>query len=737
MVSHRPYLSRAWRARLRVGFAVLLVILLVECVAFNLPFWRTRGSSTDSASYVNAMGSGLERTDAGRLRVADPAHAWLEVRADGTSDYLRVDATSVRQDALRTVHLRVSSSSDADGSSFHAERAVTVAPWSARSLFVRSPGEGVKRVWVQEAKGSVIPIRAVRANVRVPFSFSPARVALMAAAALLVAAWRPGSRLWRVRLDTADVRQRWAFAAALAPLAVYTAANVVWQVRFAGALVFHEHGMYTFDFDQYGHVADALIDGHAWLDLEVPDALADAANPYDTGVRASLLADGVTPLYWDYAFYGGRWYSYFGVLPAVLLFVPYRLLTGRMLPTAAAMHVLMFLAVLFTALVTVRLVERLMPRASVGAATVALAFVPLASGFGYLMFRTNFYSVPFAASLTLTMLGLWFWLGAQTDAKPLRARDRWRVGRAPELSLPRLALGSACIAANFGCRPTFCLSALLGFVVFREQIGEVVAALAARRVCPGTALRAPLVVVAAAAVPLVPLMAYNQARFGSVLDFGNAYQFTVTDMTSFRTPAANVLPLIGYYLLLPPRLIPRFPYLALSPTPLPEWAYAEPMIGGMAALCPLLPLAFAAPFLRRRIGRKAWILSCACLALGSFIVAFDAVSAGLGWRYLCDFSWLFAFAALPVLLRLLDREGVTEASMRPAVTGAARAARRRGDVPAAPGRARLAVGRTLILTFMLLSIAVALLSCFVVGRSDQLITGNPALYHDVASWFLA
>ena len=71
-------------------------------------------------------------------------------------------------------------------------------------------------------------------------------------------------------------------------------------------------------FEQYGRVADALIHGRVWVDLPVDPALQAVDNPYDAATRSRLLADGVQ-LFWDYAYYDGHWYSYFGVLPAVLL----------------------------------------------------------------------------------------------------------------------------------------------------------------------------------------------------------------------------------------------------------------------------------------------------------------------------------------------------------------------------------------------------------------------------------
>ena len=741
---HLPHpFARASRRRAAiVGLVAALVILCIECVGFNLPFWRTLGASTDSVSARNTMGSGLERTDTGALRVTDPTKAWLETKADGTSDFARVDTLEPKQESLNVIHLRVTfrdgmngvdgtnGTDGADGTNGATtfQSTQTLSPSSTRSLFIRAHGSGVMRVWVEEAKGSIVPIEAVRANVRVPFSFDPARVALMAAVLLLAVAWRPGSRLWRIPLDTSSRRQRLAFFAMVAPFAAATIANVAWQIRYATPLSFHEPGGYTYDIDPYGHLADALLNGRVWLDLPVPDALAAASDPYDVTTRGRLLAEGVSPLYWDYAYYDGHWYSYFGVVPAILLFAPYRALTGCMMSSATAVHLLMFVALVFVWLLVIRLIRRLAPGTSLAATSLMLAFVPVAADFPYLAYRTNFYSVPFAASLMVTAAGLWLWLGAQTSKRPLNPADRWRVEGAPELSLPRLGLGAACIAVNFGCRPTFCLAALLGIPLFWPQIRAMVGSLRAGRVKVTQALRAPAVVVAAALVPLVPLAAYNRARFGSFLEFGNDYQFTVTDMTTFRQPSGDILPMVGYYLLLPLRLVREFPFIAVSPTPLAEWAYAEPVVGGLFVLCPLLVAAFALPAVRRRFaasGLMAFLWSA--LALAFVIVVFDASSAGIGWRYMGDFGWLFAIASLPALLHVTNTGNESNTGTVTDVDAGGRAA---GRLPARVRLTRLVVPVVLYATLLL-----NLLCLFTIGRSDEMLSLNPGLFHDVASWF--
>ncbi|MBM6699146.1 hypothetical protein H7U32_02140 [Bifidobacterium pullorum subsp. saeculare] len=744
--------------------AAVLLALLMETVVFNLPFWRTVGASTDSAAPYNTLGTGLERTAEGLLRVTDPTRAYLELTADGTSGYARIDpvsddqlrraneaadrAAKALEEALEadpaqattmkpvkrpvsTVHVRV------DVGSAHG-RAQSACAGAPRSLYLKASGAGTMRVWIEEPAGAVVPVEAVRANVRVPFSISVPRLLAMALAIAAVAALRPGSRLWRVRLDTRRRGQRLAFAAVFSLLGVATLAAVYLTCRWAGPMVFHKPGEYTYDFDQYGHLGDAILAGHPWLDLPVPDGLAAAADPHDVPTRNRLLAQGET-LYWDYAFRDGHWYSYFGVLPALLLFAPYRAITslfvdgGLMMPAAAAVQIEMFLFALFGSLLVVRLVRRLMPRASLAATVIALAAFLLGANAPYLIYRQNFYTVPVAASLALTVAGLWLWMGADTSRPPMAARDRWQVDGARPLSLPRLAGGALCIAATMACRPTFALAALLAFPLFWTQIRAMLRGLAAGRVPWLHALVAPAAMLAPALAVAVPQMLYNRARFGSPFDFGETYQMTVTDMTRFSLPAANVPVMVAEYLVTPLRLTPYFPWIGISPTPLPEWGYAETVMGGIFFVCPFLALALATPFLRRRLIRGTdgaedpapwrWSLPTAALALALALVVFDSLRGGLGWRYMADFGYLFAIAAMPALLLLTG--GVP------------------GPDSPSSGRRTLAwlrpLGRALVrwavVLLLLAWVVLTVLMCFAPGRSDEMLGNNPALYHAVASWF--
>ncbi|WEV71827.1 glycosyltransferase [Bifidobacterium sp. ESL0790] len=752
-----------------------LVVILIEALPLNMPFWSSFGASTDTASVTNPMGSGLSRQADGTLRVTDPANAYLSVTSDGSSPYVRIDPSITPgashaghaaahkagrvHEPLTSVHVRM----DVDGTTSPTKALSTEVP---QSLYLAMPRQGKSiTLWIQEPVGSDIPFLAVRANAKVPFHFDWGRVAAMLVLALLVALWWPGSRLWRIPLDTGSTKQRaafWVFALALAAMAVS---------RIASALAnpsgtFHAAGGYTYDFNQYGHLADALIHGRTSIDLPVPQGLKQAGNPYDPQARETLLAQGVSPIYWDYAFHDGKWFTYFGVLPALLLFAPYRIITswfvpgGLMLPSSAAVALLLLGVAIFGSLLVIRLIGRVAPRASLATVSLALALVAVGSNAGYLAFRMNFYTIPFAASLLLSAMGLWLWMGAGEtnpdgngngnghDQGQGRRHHRHLItfDSAPSLSKPHLAAGALCIAANFGCRPTFIVVALLALPLFWPQIRLALPRVESTKRDTRSLLAACGAVLLPALVVLAPLMAYNQVRFGSPIDFGERYQLTVADMTRQRPSPINLLPAIGYYLFLPLRPSPGFPFLAIDPAPLPTWTYVEPMVGGLVALCPALvcALALLLPKTRRRLRAHGLLATVwAMLTLAAILMVLDAMKGGLGWRYIIDFGWLVSLATVAALPSLLGEDAEDDGLLRLKETSTSKEgislAERRKEFQMVPGWAHIGwrryLARLVVMVLVVASLAIAFMALFVPGRDDALTNTNPALFHEVQSWF--
>lgn len=68
------------------------------------------------------------------------------------------------------------------------------------------------------------------------------------------------------------------------------------------------------NYRQYIELAKAFANGQLYIGIEPNSALMAMDNPYDTNARAAAKVEYL----WDYAYYNGHYYVYFGVLPALL-----------------------------------------------------------------------------------------------------------------------------------------------------------------------------------------------------------------------------------------------------------------------------------------------------------------------------------------------------------------------------------------------------------------------------------
>ena len=95
--------------------------------------------------------------------------------------------------------------------------------------------------------------------------------------------------------------------------------------------------------DPFAATFDAFMKKQSWLDLEVDPRLAEMSDPYDNNLRAELQVG----FNWDYAFYKGHYYCYFGAAPVVTFYYPYYKLTGFIPTLATANNFFTALASLF------------------------------------------------------------------------------------------------------------------------------------------------------------------------------------------------------------------------------------------------------------------------------------------------------------------------------------------------------------------------------------------------------
>ncbi len=382
---------------------------------------------------------------------------------------------------------------------------------------------------------------------------------------------------------------------------------------------------------QYAELAKSMAEGKLYLEEEPPQWLKDMADPYDKGARDEAQKATGEPYLFDVAYYDGHYYVYFGVVPVLLFYLPFYLLTGANFPTAIGVLVMAIAFVLGATALLDRFARYHFRAVSLG--MYLLLQIPLVacSGILYLVKFPTFYSLPIMCGLAFSVWGLYCW----SRSSMARHRCGW------------LFAGSLCMALVAGCRPQLLVLSFLAFPLFwRTYITErrlLTAAGAREFAC----LAAPYVMVAAG------IMGYNYARFGSFTDFGANYNLTVNDMTKRGMNAGRLAPAFFTYFLQPPCMTGVFPFLQPAPfdTTYMGQTIKEVTFGGIFACLPVLwVLAFSKRILgmraRQRLTRTIMGVIVVLLGSGVVVALADAELAGILQRYYADFSFMFLAAAV-------------------------------------------------------------------------------------------
>ncbi len=372
--------------------------------------------------------------------------------------------------------------------------------------------------------------------------------------------------------------------------------------------------------DYYNLLVQGFRKGHLYMDVAPDPALLALPAKERPGYAPFLL---------DASLYQNRYYLYFGVVPALALYLPYALLTGQGLPEAGAALIFASAGLIFSALWWLEARKRFFPSSGPLWAAISLLALSVGTAIPSTLRRPLFYEVAIAAGYAFTMLSLWAFL---------RAHYAERRGRA------WLVLGAAAAGLAMGCRANLAASCLL--LVFCGALGSRVAR-ERGRVWAVAASGAVFGVIA------LGLGAYNAARFGSPLEFGHTYQLGVEPHRLFRL--GNFLHNAVLYYLRPPALNGYFPFVA----PSAEGIKPEDYVGRETAHGEWiwLPLALAAcSALVWRLSRQArginrdwlWALGMPALVFGiNFIVT---ASAGVrANRYMLDFHPMLVLAVVAAL----------------------------------------------------------------------------------------
>jgi hypothetical protein len=373
--------------------------------------------------------------------------------------------------------------------------------------------------------------------------------------------------------------------------------------------------------DYYNLLSDGFLAGHLHL-LVAPDPnLLALPNPFDPVANQGLRIH-------DMSLYHDQYYLYWGPTPALLLYIPFRLLPLGDLPETLAVFIFAFGGFCFSIACLRALAQRFVPDAPrwmLGAAAVALAF---GNALPFTLRRVAVYEVAITAGLCFSFIALYLVITG--------LRDGVRLGR--------LAGASLLIGLAVGARPPMVVWAF----------GLVVLAAVLYRRTPDRRLRMQTVAVLLGPVVAVGflLLLYNTLRFGSPMEFGQKYQLAGYDpATREGNKLAYVPPGMWYYLLSRPHLTLGFPYIHLAPPPA-SYPFTAPVeydglefVSGLLPAVPFVAFALVAPLVLRGMGRRVVLALIAVAVAVMVLISFALWGATM--RYEVDFaSTLLIVAAL-------------------------------------------------------------------------------------------
>ena len=357
----------------------------------------------------------------------------------------------------------------------------------------------------------------------------------------------------------------------------------------------------------------------------------EAPNPYDT----IYLQANQIPYMADYDFYDGKYYVYFGIVPELLFFLPFHLVTGGNFPNHLAVYGFYAGFVIAVFGLYREAVKRWFSGSAYALYLLVSALTLTFGNYMFLIVRPDLYNIPDMGANMFTAAGIWMWLSGLN-----RQKNRW----------PFLALGSLCMALVAGCRPQMLLFSVLLLPLFAEAVKKL---WKTRRFwLEAAAICVPYVLVA------VGIMYYNELRFGSPFDFGATYSLTNNDMNHRGSNLSRILYGMFCFFLQPARYEGVFPYLTGSEI---RYDYMgrmtyEFIFGGILASHAVTWSLIFVKNLKRELQEKRLMAVILLSVLASIIIGgFDANGAGILQRYTADMVWGIAFAAGLMLFALFEK----------------------------------------------------------------------------------
>ncbi len=628
----RQFKNDGIKAFVRYTANAILVILLLEAVCFNFNSYHLWKGGYDETPLDMSAAALTHVTQNGNTYVTNGESATIEFASlDQKIGTIRLD---LKGTAYKTDY-SIDFADETNASYYLRTGLVTGSVFNdikqTKTIVCDFSGKVSKlRINLTDLKNNTVTISDITLNADYPSHFSYLRFALILLGVMFVWAFRR------------SVNFRKPLSAQFKNAKAVTAIIVI--VMIVILLLLSSVGLNPktdFNDPTGNQITKELVDAFESGQVELKDKpgsdLLGMENPYDWSAR---VEKGVNAK-WDHVMFDGKYYSYYGVGPVILLYLPYHLITGHYLASLPGVVLFNLLALVFLGMTFYQLMKRLFKDIPLSMYTAALIMIYASCGIWYCAVMANFYEIAQASGFCFTVIGAYFLVTSNvigSDKEPIRPLHA--------------ALSSLFLSIAVTCRPTTAVWCVVAVVFIIAGVMKLRRAKSERS--------AYVKYLCAALIPFVVIggaqMLYNHARFGSFTDFGIAYSLTINDFT--HTEFHTQLSAIGFfdYLLAPPSFTGEFPYVQSTLSKLGvNGYYFEATNNGAGLLYRALPMffLFGAPFALKYVDKekrtRTAILFSAVAFVAPFIIIASIWESGYGTRYMMDFAWEMLTCAFLVM----------------------------------------------------------------------------------------
>jgi hypothetical protein len=449
---------------------------------------------------------------------------------------------------------------------------------------------------------------------------------------------------------------------------------------FAGDGKFDFRRLGSWQESNYASLAQGFFQGQLNLEHWVNPKLIALPYPYDPKARQGIHYE------WDASYLNGKYYLYSSPLPAILGYMPLRILRRGYPPDS-------FVGLFFAAWAFL---------ASIGFTRRALAgrtlniplplwvlFIGLGNVTTFVLVTVHMYEVAIVCGMAMT--AMWALALLRYNESPTPGRAAWM---------------SVWLALSICARPNLGVLLIVTAFAMKRTKKTIIAVLA------------PLAIVA------IAMLWYNAARFRDPFEFGIRYQLTGVDMAGQKVCSLCTFPEVArlgnnvqHYLFAPLHMHSKFPFIDANPARLDRavsWPTPNGVTEQIIGIGPITPLMMLGTLIAVLIAltrgpKDAATRTALQVMSGAWLILFGLSTCW--WivsRYSLDFMMLMSVATVVCIETIVT-------SLRATTI-------------------RIAPLRAIVAALACYSILTAILLGFS-GGGDGFKRANPAMFERVSGWF--